>query len=609
MDSRQTRLFTTAPNRNDTLTLKAASFAASVADHIFSFPKVDQFYQSLSMRESGSGFCRNILDKLDLKVNVSDEDLSRVPTGGPAVVVANHPFGLLDPMILYVTLRALRPDVKVITNYMLSKMRELSEFCIFVDPFGGPHAQKQNAKAVRETLDWLRNGGMVVMFPAGEVAALTSRKWQVTEPEWSTSCARFARKTDAAIVPVLFKGTNCPVFHLAGLLHPRLRTALLPHELLNKRNMEIQLAIGHPISAQRMQEFATEEAATGYVRRRTFHLKNRWKLRPIGRAMDALPHKALPEVKEHPRPHALAFEVERLPRECVMLESNDVVVYCTTARQIPEMLIEIGRQREITFRQTGEGSGHDVDLDSFDQDYLHLFSWNRAAKELIGAYRLGPTDRLPMHDGLYVQTLFKIHPRLLGQLRPGLELGRSFVRAKYQRSSAALAMLWKGLARFVSLNPQYHLLFGPVSISKDYAAGSHQMIVRFLEQHCYDPTSAVWVKPRTPFRRIDALPFTGRLPLLDPSTVDELSELVSDLESDGKGVPVLVREYLRLGGKVMGFNVDPNFSNVVDALILVDLTKTPMRVLDRYMGRDEADHFRQYHHRTTVSALSRLLAA
>ncbi|MBL0063317.1 MAG: hypothetical protein IPP40_18000 [bacterium] len=169
MQAGQSRVFSVGPSRNDTLTLKAASMAASVADHILSFPKAEKFYNSVAERETGSGFCKDILNRLDLKIQVSDEDLSRVPTSGASVVVANHPFGLLDPMILYVTLRAIRPDVKVLTNFMLSRLRELHDFCIFVDPFGGPQAAKQNAKAVRETMEWLRDGGMVVMFPA-EVA-------------------------------------------------------------------------------------------------------------------------------------------------------------------------------------------------------------------------------------------------------------------------------------------------------------------------------------------------------------------------------------------------------------------------------------------------------
>ncbi len=611
MNGTQGRLFSVAgvgsPSRD--LTVRAAQMAATVADHILSLPKADSLYRTVSAQASGSGFCRDLLRELDLKIDVSDEDLSRVPSGGPAVVVANHPFGLLDPMILYATLRALRPDVKVITNFMLSRIKELNDFCIFVDPFGGPQAQRQNAKAVRETLDWLKNGGMVVMFPAGEVAALTSRNWQVTEPEWNSSCARLARMTSASVVPVLFKGTNCPVFHLAGLVHPRLRTALLPRELLNKRSMEIRLAIGHPISAQALCQYSSDEGATQYLRRRTFHLKNRWKFRPLSAALQNRTPKSLPPVAEHPRPWALASEVARLPRKCMMLESGDVAVYCASARQIPEMLVEIGRQRELAFRLSGEGSGLAIDLDPYDQDYLHLFSWHRGEQELIGAYRLGPTDRIGRRDGLYVQSLFKIHPRLLSQLRPGLELGRSFVRPKYQRSPAALALLWKGLARFVSLNPQYNLLFGPVSISKEYEAASQQMIVGYLQQNCYDAQGAVWVKPRTPFKRVDALPFTGRLPMMSPDTLDELSALISDLERDGKSVPVLVREYLRLGGKVLGFNVDPNFSNVVDALILVDLTKTPKRVLDRYMGRAEAEAFRSFHAQSTTATLSRLLAA
>ncbi|MCC6476669.1 lysophospholipid acyltransferase family protein [bacterium] len=606
MQTAQTRLFSLVPGQKDNLKQKAVALAASVADHVLSFPKADRFYQELPECESDHGFCRGIIESLDLKIKVSENDLQRVPSGGPVVVVANHPFGLLDPIILYATLRELRPDIRVLANHMLSRVPELQSFCTFVDPFGGPGAERMNLAAMRSTLEWLRNGGMVVIFPAGEVAALTSRNWQVTEPNWNSACARLARLTEAQTLPVYFHGTNAPMFHLAGLVHPRLRTALLPHELLNKRNMEIRMAIGHPISGAELRELPGEEEAAAHLRRRTFNLRNRWKYTGV---KPALLHSV--EVAAHPRPDAVTIEVEALPAECVMTESNDVTVYCVEAKRIPETLLEIGRLREATFRLCGEGSGRDFDLDRFDPHYLHLFSWHRKDKRLIGAYRLGPTDRImAMSKELYVSSLFKIQQSLLQHLTPALELGRSFVRPEYQKSPSALFMLWKGLAKFVMLNPQYNLLFGPVSISADYNQASTQMMIDFLAENCCDEKLAEFVRPRSPYQRIKLWPLTGRRPLETPHDLMSLSTLVADLESDGKGVPVLIREYLRLGGKILGFNVDRDFNHVVDGLILVNLLDTPERVLQRYMGNDGAAEFRQWHQkRLGLSKRSRKLAA
>jgi putative hemolysin len=277
---------------------------------------------------------------------------------------------------------------------------------------------------------------------------------------------------------------------------------------------------------------------------------------------------------------------------------RNLQVFSATADQIPYVLKEIGRLRERTFRAVGEGTGKPCDIDEFDQLYTHLFVWNMEQLEIVGSYRLGPTDEILRHAGrqmLYTDTLFRFRPALLEQLVPALELGRSFVRQEYQRSASALMLLWKGIGAHVVRNPRYKLLFGPVSISSTYQTASQQLMVEFLRANSFLDEEARLVRPRNAFKpgvgdslyRCDRTPIAG--------SIDDVSELVAELEEDEKGVPVLLRQYLRLGGKLLAFNIDPEFANVVDGLVLMDLTRADPRVLAKYMGNAGAGAFLRYH--------------
>ena len=257
------------------------------------------------------------------------------------------------------------------------------------------------------------------------------------------------------------------------------------------------------------------------------------------------------------------------------------------------MLREIGRLRELTFRAESEGTGEPLDLDSFDQHYLHLFLWSKPAREVAGAYRLGPTpDLLPRFGapGLYSSTLFHFSPELFGRIGPALELGRSFVRPEYQKRYAPLMLLWKGITRYVSDHPECAVLFGAVSISNDYNPVSRCLLVSFLETQ-KEAGLADLVRPRRPYRRSHAthlheLAVSRLLP-----DIDELSAPIADLERDGKGVPILIKQYMKAGGRVLGFNIDPHFSNVLDVLMMAALRRAPLPMLERYMGRERAAAF------------------
>jgi putative hemolysin len=295
----------------------------------------------------------------------------------------------------------------------------------------------------------------------------------------------------------------------------------------------------------------------------------------------------------------MAGEIARLLPSQTLVESGDNIVIQAEAEQIPVILREIGRLREMTFRAAGEGTGKEIDLDRFDASYIHLFIWNRVKQEVVGAYRLGRTDELVKKQGprgIYTSTLFHYKPGFLDHLGPALEMGRSFIRLEYQKSYAPLLLLWKGIGRFVFENPQYRTLFGPVSITDEYQAASKQLIIAFLKANRLRTDLAGFVRPRKPLQRrtVKSVDIDRAIGIIQDD-IDHVSELVSCIEKDRKGVPILLKQYLKLGGRIIGFNVDPAFGNVLDGLIMVDLSRTDPRILERYMGKEGTKHFLAYH--------------
>jgi putative hemolysin len=293
----------------------------------------------------------------------------------------------------------------------------------------------------------------------------------------------------------------------------------------------------------------------------------------------------------------LKAEVEALPVDQLLAASGHFTVHSARAGQIPWCLQEIGRLRELTFRAAGEGTGKASDIDLFDTYYLHLFVWDAKAEAIVGAYRMGLADEILARygkSGLYTQSLFKYGSRVLRTLNPAIELGRSFVRAEYQRNFAPLLLLWRGIGRFVARSPRYAVLFGPVSISNSYEPVSRRLIVDYLKANSVEAGLARDVKPRRPFHAgkpadRDVADLCGL------GDIEELSRAIERIEPDRKGVPILLKHYLKLGGRVLGFNTDDQFGDALDGLILVDLRTSDPRILARYMGEEGAAEFLAYH--------------
>jgi putative hemolysin len=507
-------------------------------------------------------FASRVLAALRIEIALSSRDLRHIPCAGPLIVAANHPRGAIDGLVLASVLGRVRPDVRLMANRLLSRIPELREVCFFVDPFEGSAAASRSLPGLRAAHVWLRRGGAMVMFPAGEVSGHTPDRTP-RERTWSGTLGRLATATGATVIPAFLDGANSAVFHAAGRIHPRLRTLLLPRETLRARGARVAVHFGGAMPAEP---------------RATLTMRTQQALATL-------------RDPEHPR-LTPAGEIARLPRSAQLLQSGRYDVFHAEALDIPATLREIGRLRAVTFGAVGEGTGSEMDLDDFDAHYLHLFVWDRERQQVVGAYRIGRTDRIVRDrglDGLYTRTLFHYGAPLIEALSPALELGRSFVRLEYQKDYQPLLLLWRGIGRFVVRHPEYRCLFGPVSISARYTERSRAVMTAYIERHHSDSRLSQLVTPKHPCSRDTCTP---------PETFDSTAatdRLISSLEPDGKGMPVLLRQYLRLEARALGVSIDPSFGGVTDALMVVDLPSVDPVVLRKYVGDDGLAVYRAHH--------------
>jgi putative hemolysin len=553
---------------------------------------LNSLYSALQNGECDGCFVDKAMDLLGVRFSVEGQPVSRVPRTGPLVAVCNHPFGVLEGLLLVRILREVRSDIKIMANFMLGMIPEMDDLIIQVDPFGGAESSRKNISGLKASMRWLKNGGMLVVFPAGEVSSLKVKKRRVGDPNWSPMIGRIIRKTGAAALPVFFDGRNSGLFQTLGLIHPRLRTVLLPHENLKHAARDvIGVRLGTVIGQDKLAELDGDQGVVDYLRFRTYLLRRERKPRFHFKGREA--KRRMDPIANSRGKHILASEVASLPDENVLLHNAEFTVFHAGADEIPRLLREIGIRREETFRLVGEGTGRAMDIDGFDDTYRHLVLWNHKEREVAGAYRFALTDEIMAQkgpDGLYTSTLFNYRSGFLEGLGPALELGRSFVVPKYQRSYQPLLMLWKGLAEFVVRNPRYSRLFGCVSISSEYSVVARELIVGFMERHCSLPELARMALPKRPpkVKRLKRLDFS--LPDAVFNDPEDVADFVRDVE-DGRSIPVLLKQYLKLGGKIIGFNMDPDFGNCMDGLILVDLLKSDPKVLSRFMGRDGVARF------------------
>ena len=541
--------------------------------------KVNKLYKE-SVEKKGTNFAEDILTSLGVQYEIDPVDLKNIPSKEPFILVSNHPYGGIDGVILLSILPKIRPDFKMVANYLLNQIEPLKNQIIPVNPFEGNKAKGFNVSGVKKMLEHVQESPIGI-FPAGEVSAMKLNKLKISDKDWHPIIGKLIVKSKVKVVPVYFSGHNSLAFHLLGLLHPSLRTIKLPSELFNKSG-KIQVKIGKAISTDEIKDLS-EKDALKYIRAKTYAMGTQFKKeiqfpKAFSKKKKAIIAAPVPLNK-------IKDEIKKLEKENLLFEQEQFQVFYANSALIPSCLHEIGRLREITFREVGEGTQQKIDLDEFDTHYQHLFIWDKENLQIVGAYRLGEGDILFRKfgsKGFYLNQLFKIDAEFHPFLYQSLELGRSFIAKAYQKKPLPLLLLWKGIHIVLGKNEnRFKYLIGPVSISNHFSKLSKDLLVAYIRHNHWDKQLSKLIKPRKKFTYQSKL--EGKNMLLKEHRKDFklLDQFIGDIESkQALKVPVLLKKYLQLNAKIISFNIDPEFNNCLDGFLFIQTDKIPSNALD-----------------------------
>ena len=559
---------------------------ASLLMEVMKINDVNETFEKASHLQ-GTAFVDKVLQNLGVEIEYDERELKNLPKEGAFIAIANHPYGGIEGLILLKLLCTVRPEAKLMANFLLKKIPNLSDYFIAVNPFENVE-HSSSIGGIKTTLTLLQAGTPIGIFPAGEVSTFKLEDQQVTDKLWHPVVGKLIQKANVPVVPIYFHGNNGLIFNLLSLIHPALRTAKLPSELFNKQGHTIRIRIGKPINITEIPYKGNSAKLLSFLRAKTYALGT-----GLEDETKLFNPKNIFKIKKHPKaivkeidPEILKQEVATLLDDRVWTEKN-YDVYITPAARIPNILKEIGRLREITFREVGEGTNKSIDLDEYDIYYYHLFIWDPDANRIVGAYRIGRGDEIFYsmgRKGFYVAELFKIKEQFNPILRKSLELGRSWVRKEYQQKALPLFLLWRGILKYLLDNPQYRYLIGPVSISNKFSKFSKSLIVNYISKNHFDLQLAQYVKPRKKFK-VDLSKIDTEVLIDSSGSLKDLNDLISDVETSNMKIPVLLRQYLAINGKIICFNIDPKFSDSLDGFLVVDLEKIPSEMMEK-VGKD-----------------------
>jgi putative hemolysin len=532
----------------------------------------------------GPDFVDAILKGCGIDIEFDERELKNLPATGSFIAIANHPYGGIEGMVLLKILCMARPDAKLMANFLLKKIPNLSDYFIAVNPFENVE-HSSSISGLKNTLELLKNGTPIGIFPAGEVSTYKVDKQQVTDRMWHPVVGKIIAKAKVPVIPIYFHGNNGLLFNLLSLIHPALRTAKLPSELFNKHGHTIKLRIGKPINIEEIPEYNNATKLLNYLRARVYALGT-----GLEEEKKIFNPRNLFKIKKEPQPLVAETITSLLEKDIIPLRDDYRVwveknyeVFIAPTSLIPNVIREIGRLRELTFREIGEGTNKASDLDEYDIYYHHLFIWDVDAKMLVGAYRLGLGDEIFYSigkKGFYVSELFKIKTQFTSVLKKSIELGRSWIRKEYQTKPLPLFLLWKGILKYLIDNPRYRYLIGPVSISNSFSKFSKSLIVDYINRNHFDEELAQYIRPRKKFK-VDFSSIDTDLLMAGEDSFKGLDQLISEVETRNMKVPVLLRQYIGLNAKIICFNIDPKFADCLDGFLVLDLEKVPQDILDK----------------------------
>ena len=534
--------------------------------------KINRLYDAAADCQ-GCEFADHLIENMGITIDVSTEQLESIPKEGGFVVVSNHPFGGIEGVMLLSVIAKVRPDFKVMANFILSHIPNLKECFFAVNPFEKNPEWKSSVGGIKGAIQHIASGNGLGVFPAGEVSRYHGHDYPEDLP-WSTSIARIIKNAGVPVIPVFWNGRNSKLFYAVDKIHPMLGTARLTKELINKHDQCFNLQIGKPILPAEIAQYENPKELAAYLRSRSYALEAN------------IPAKAVEQktVKQEPidAPTDLSLmqaELEAIREKSFLYSTANFDCYLADYEDIPNLMHEIARLREETFRAIGEGTGKSLDQDEFDRYFKQMFLWDTTKQRIAGCYRLGiGSEIIPKFGikGFYVSTLVNIDESFSEKLKHTIELGRSFVALDYQKEVLPMMLLLRGLSDVVVRYPEINHFIGPVSISAWYPKFYLSLIARFVsEKHAIEDEYKGMVTPRTPFEP-DFLKVDPDVLLQNNmGSIDKFDKFLFRLSNGEYRLPTLYKKYLKLNAKFLCFNVDPDFNDTLDSLLFLTFTDFP----------------------------------
>ncbi len=546
------------------------AFMATIAMKVAGFDTLNAIYSHI-YKYQGADFADQLIKYLEVSIDVNSENNDRIPASGPVVFVSNHPFGGLDAMAALSVLHKIRPDIKILTNFLIAKIPNTKENFISVDTtYGFGRYVRSNFSGLRHAEEHLNNGGALLMFPAGEVAS--EKNGEIQDSEWKSSLMKMIRRTDSSVVPIYFHGGNSKYYHFVDKISPKLSSLCLPGELNKKKGKVVKMRIGLPVVKTDIT-MRDDSSLARFLRSRTYLLES--EIREARESVYTVP--IAPAVKTE-----LLISDLRANEDCKLFDVDHQSCYLLDFDKVPNIMREIAIRREEAFRAVGEGTNKALDTDEFDLYYKHLVLWDNNTNDLVGAYRLALGAEVLAKKGIhgfYSDTLFHYKEGFADILRESVELGRSFVAINHQRDTLALILLLKGLFYTAIKYPEYKHLLGPVSISSWYPKIYRSLMIDYLQAHYNIPEYAGLIAPKKPF--VSEYGRVDRNVLMEGKEANlEIFDRTLYRMSGKYKLPPLVKKYIKLGARIINYNVDPDFNYCVDGLIMLTLENIPTDDLD-----------------------------
>ena len=538
-------------------------------------------------------FLNSIVDDLQIKFEIPKDDLKRLPKAGAYITISNHPLGGIDGVLLLKLMLEREPNFKIIANFLLHRIEPLKKYIMPVNPFENHKGAKSSLIGIKETLRHLSDGKPLGIFPAGEVSTYQDGELMVDKP-WEEGAIKVIRKAQVPVVPIYFHAKNSRLFYFLSSLSSTLRTAKLPSEVFSQKHRVIKVRIGKPISVNEQNEYKTIESYAEFLRKKTYMLANPYekenKLLTVANLKLA---KSPKKIANQADQNKIIEEIDLLRKaDCRLLQSKNYEIFFSQAAKIPTKLHELGRLREINFREVGEGTNESLDLDKFDQYYHHLFLWDEGEKKVAGAYRMGlGSEIFPKYgmDGFYLNDLFRFEPELHDMMHKSIEMGRAFIFKEYQQKPMPLFLLWKGIIHTTLRYPHHKFLLGGVSISNQFSNFSKSLMIEFMKSNYYDPYIAQYIHPKKEFKV--KLKDADKDFIFDEtkSDLNKFDKIIDELEPGVLRLPVLIKKYIKQNARVVAFNVDPLFNNAVDGLMYIRIEDIPESTMKPVMEEFQAE--------------------